>query len=135
MGKVTVTKKLVEKVKSYQSNDRYSALSHEELALLCGTSSTTFSRIVNGQYDHLINPEPKAVNTQDVNVAIDYDTLKRLMACEYAVNAMLSNAKLSTGYDGALFIDYKVVFGILRAYLPEEAENRLNELREEARNE
>lgn len=36
--KETVTKEIVLKVKTYKNDDRYSHLTQEELALLCGTS-------------------------------------------------------------------------------------------------
>jgi len=136
MSKTIVTKEIVEKVKSYLDKDKYGNLTHDEIALLCGTSATSVSRISNGQYDHLLKPVEKITqsNTDDVNVAIDYETLKHLMACEYAVKAILDNSKLSTGYDGALFIDYKVVYGILKAYLPDDTNRKLEELKREEAN-
>lgn len=127
--KETVTKEIVLKVKSYKNDDRYTHLTQEELALLCGTSRTTVNRIIKGDYDHLIS-EPVKENS-DIVTTIPYEVLKRLMACEYAINALINNTKLSTGYDGTLFIDYKVVYGILRAYVPEDTEKRLEELKRE----
>lgn len=123
-----VTKETVLKVKKYKEDSKYSNLTQEELALLCGTSSTSVSRIINGEYDYLLEPV-KQTNTDDVNVAIDYQTLKHLLACEYAVEKILKNSKLSTGYDGALFIDYKVVYGILKAYVPDDTNRILEELK------
>lgn len=129
-----VTKEIVEKVKSYLSDERYSHLKRDEIALLCGTSAASVSRIANGQYDHLLKPVEK-VNTDDVAVAIDYQTLKHLMACEYAVEKILENCRLSNGYDGTLFIDYRVVYGILRSYVLDDVNKKLETLREEEANE
>lgn len=126
----TVTKEVVEKVKSYLSNDKYNNLTHEEIALLCGTSATSVSRIKNGEYDHLLEPVENA-NTDDVLVPIDYKTLKHLIACEDAVEKLINCAKLSNNYEGTLFIDYKVVFGILKAYVPEDVIRKLEELNRE----
>lgn len=132
-----VTKEVVEKVKNYLSDDKYSSLTHDEIGLLCGTSATSVSRISNGQYDHLLKPIEKVeINTDDVTVAIDYQTLKHLMACEYAVEKLINLSKPSTGYDDILFIDFKVVYGILKAYVPEDINRRFEELkREEEENE
>lgn len=134
MSKDLVTKELVEKVKSYLSDDKYSALTYGEVGILCEISASTVSRIKNGNYDCLLTPVKKEVKpVNGVDVHIDYDTLDHLMKCEYAVNAILKNSILSTGYDGGLFIDYKVIYGILRAYVPVETEKRLQELREEGK--
>ena len=81
----------------------------------------------------IVNPEPVTTSEHEegVSVNIDYQTLKHLMACEYAIESMLNVATLSTGKDGCLFIDYRASFGIIKAYLPEDVKRRLNELREE----
>lgn len=126
-----MNKETVEKVKSYLSDNKYSNLNHNEIALLCGTSATGVSEIANGQYDYLLDP---AVNTNDVQVAIDYETLKHLIACENVVEAILKGTKLSVGYEGILFIDYKAVYGILRAYVPDEVNSRLEVLKEKEEN-
>lgn len=86
-------------------------------------------RIIKGDYDHLIS-EPVKENTDTVT-SIPYEELKRLMACEYAVSAMLNSAKLSDSYDGILFIDFRAVYGILKAYVPEDTEKKLEELKRE----
>lgn len=59
MSKVTITKDIVKKVKEYKSNDRYSNLTQAEIALLCGTTPSSVSRIINGEYDHLLNDTPE----------------------------------------------------------------------------
>lgn len=128
MSKVKVTKELVLKVKEYKSNDKYSNLTQGEIALLCGTTGTSVSRILNGEYDHLLSGTPSA--SDDVTTVIPYEELKRLVACEYCIDAILQMCKLSEKIDGALFIDYKATFGLLKAHVPEKVNARVEELKE-----
>lgn len=122
-----VTKEIVSKVKAYKSDDRYSQLSQTEIGLLCGISSATVSRIISGEYDYFLNEDPE---TNDSTTVIPFDTLKRLIACEYAVEAMLKISKLSEVNDNGLFFPSNSVYGLLRAYLPEEVNERILELKE-----
>ena len=123
-----VTKEIVSKVKAYKSDDRYSQLSQTEIGLLCGISSATVSRIIGGEYDHLLNEDPEI---NDSTTVIPFDTLKRLIACEYAVEAILKISKLSDKSDNGLFFPSNSVYGLLRAYLPEETIARIQELKGE----
>lgn len=123
----TVTKEIVVKVKSYLSDDKYNKLTQSELSLLTGVSTTTINRIANGSYDHLLE---KPVTTEDVTVPITYDTLKRLLACEYVVDGILKNCMLHDVIEDALFINNKVLYGLLRAYLPEDVEATVKKLKE-----
>ena len=125
-----VTKEIVKKVLSYKADEKYSQLTYEELGLLCGTSATSISRIFRGDYNHLLK-EDKALVEVDTGATtiIPLEDLKHLVACEYAVNTILKICKLSTNIDGALFIDYKSVFSILRAYVPDDVGTRLEELK------
>ena len=122
MSKTTVTKEIVKKVLEY--NEKYSQLTRTEIGTLCNISVTSVSRILSGEYDHLLKKEPDTATT-----VIPLEDLKRLVACEYAVNGILKLCKLSTGIDGELFIDYKSVFSILKAYLPDDVSKRLEELK------
>lgn len=67
----------------------------------------------------------------DSTTVIPYEELKHLLACEYAINAMLNMTKLSDRTEGTLFIDYRAVFSILTAYVPDEVNNRLETLKNE----
>lgn len=136
MTKQEVTREVVLKAKSYLDNPKYSTLTQDELALLTGISATTLSRIKNGKYDSLLEPEKvEDPQADSVVVSIDYETLKRLTACEYVVDAILRMATLHEVIDDVLFINNKALYGILRAYVPDDVEKRLNELREVAQDE
>ena len=118
-----INKDIVLKVKSY--NDKN--LSPEEIGLLCGITPDSVSLILSGKYDYLLNEEPEI---NDGTTVIPYETLKRLIACEYAVEAILKVSKLSEVNDNNLFFPSNSVYGLLRAYLPEETLARIQELQE-----
>lgn len=88
------------------------------------------------EYFSYIEPTPEVMpvvvpsTDEGCVVPIDYKTLKRLVACEYAVDAILKSTSISTGRDECLFIHYGATYGILRAYLPDDVEARWKELRE-----
>jgi transcriptional regulator with XRE-family HTH domain len=131
MGKVKITKDIVLKVKEYKSSEKYSNLTQAEIALLCGTTTPSVSRILNGEYDFLLSDLPKVTKTtNDVTTVIPYEQLKHLLACEYAIEAMFNMTKLSDRTESTLFIDYRAVFSILTAYVPEKVDARLKELKE-----
>ena len=129
MTKQAVTKEMVLKVKKYTSDERYSDLTHTELALLCGSSATSVSRIVNGKYDYLLADTPKEETKEDTTVVIPYEALKHMVNCEAAITAILAASTLSRDTTGALFCEYKTVFGILKAYLSEDTNNRVEALK------
>lgn len=130
----SITKETVEKGKSYLSNPKYAELTQEEIALISGIPATTLSRIKKGRYDHLLTPDPEPqaqdTNPDRVSVPIDYDTLKHLMACEYVVDAILKMATLHDVIEDVLFVPNKALYGILRAYVLDDVEKRLEELKE-----
>ena len=117
---------LVLKVKAY--SDNYKNLSSYEIGLLVSQPYEVVDRIICGDYDHLLN-EDSEIN--DSTTVIPYDTLKRLIACEYAVEAILKISKLSEVNDSNLFFPSNSVYGLLRAYLPEEVNERILELKEQ----
>ena len=120
-----VNKDLVLKVKAY--SDMYQNLSNYEIGLLVSLSPEEVDRITSGDYDFLLNKDPEI---NDSTTVIPFDTLKRLIACEYAVDAILKISKLSDKSDNALFFPSNSVYGLLRAYLPEETIARIQELKE-----
>lgn len=113
----------ITKVKKYITDDKYKVLKDAEVAILCDTSASTVSRIRNGYYD---KPD-----TDTVNVPITYDRLKRLIACEEIVNAMLREATLHENIENTLYVNNKVVFKALSTYLPDDVGKRIVELAKE----
>lgn len=131
MSEKLIDKETVLKIYSYLNDERYSQLTHAELGLLCGVSSSTISRVKAGKYDHLLK---EVEDSKDSTTLIPYDTLKHLVSCEYAINAILANCVLSKDRENVLFIPFTVVHGILKAYLPDEVNNRLQTLQREEEN-
>lgn len=125
-----ITPEAVRTVKNYLSDAKYENLTLVEISTLSGVSTATVTRIKNGEYDDLltVNTEEKE---ESVSTIIPLDDLKRLVACEYVVNAILRQCELSDRYDNTLFIHSNVIHGVLKAYLPEEVENRLETLKRE----
>lgn len=132
--KKEITREIVQKVKNYGDDKKYGKLSQREIGLLCGgIHSSTVCKILKGDYDHLLSETPN-VNSEvngDVTTVIPYETLKQLLACEYAIESLLKMSKLSTNADNVLFFDYRATFSILSAYMPEKVNNRLEELNRE----
>lgn len=128
MNEVTITKDVVKKVMEYTNDDKYINLTANEVAILCGISIEQFNKILSGEYDYLLSETPEP---SDSTTVIPYEELKHLLACEYAINAMFNMTKLSDRTENTLFIDYRAVFSILSAYLPDEVNNRLEALKNE----
>jgi hypothetical protein len=125
-----ITAESVKTVKNYLSDAKYEGLTLMEISTLSGVSTATVTRIKNGDYDDLltVKAEEKEEGTSTI---IPLDDLKRLVACEYIVDAILRQTRLSDKYDNTLFIHAGALHGILRAYLPEEVQNRIETLKRE----
>lgn len=117
-----VTKEIVEKVKKYLLN--YSNLTQEEIGVLCGVSKGTVHYISKGDYDHML----KETEEEKIFTEIPYEKLKRLIACENAIDEIFACAKECFGYDDEIFVDYHSVSSILKKHLPEEHDNKLKEI-------
>lgn len=120
-----MTKEIVKKVFGYKTDAKYNQLSNKEIGLLRGLTESTVDKICTGGYNHLLVGSDAGNGATTI---IPLEDLKHLLACEYAISALLKMCKLSNNIDGALFIDFKATFSILRAYLPEEVNKRLEEL-------
>jgi DNA-binding XRE family transcriptional regulator len=117
-----VTKEIVDKVKAYL--EEHPGLTQEEIGVLCGVSHGTVWNIDHGKYDHLL----KEAEAEKIVTEIPYEKLKRLIACENAIDEIFSCAKECFGYDDEIFIDYHSVSSILKKHLPEEHDNKLKEI-------
>ena len=128
MSDVMITKDIVKKVMKYKNDDKYINLTANEVAILCGVSIEQFNKILSGEYDYLLSETPEP---SDFTTVIPYEELKHLVACENAITAMLNMAKLSDRTENTLFIDYRAVFSILAAYVPDRVNDRLEALKNE----
>lgn len=112
-----ITNEIIHEVKMYAN--KYPDLSQKDLARLVGISHGSVNNILNGDYD----AEQKPVESQ-----IPYEQFRKLVMCEEAVKEIFRNAKECFGDNDVMFIDYKVLSSILKRCLPEEFEERLNEI-------
>ncbi len=117
----TVTPQIVQQVKRYLTDPKYTALSYQEIAALTGTSQTTVSRIKNGDYDHLLEQ-------QVVEAKIEYEELKHLFACEQIVKDLLAASKLSDTAENELYFPRHIAHATLQKYVPTMVQERLDYL-------
>lgn len=117
-----VTKEIVDKAKGYL--EEHPDLTQEEIGVLCGVSKGTVWNIDHGKYDHLL----EEAEAEKIVTEIPYEKLKRLIACENAIDEIFSCSKECFGYDDEIFIDYHSVSSILKKHFPEEHDNKLKEI-------
>ena len=117
----TTTPQIVQQVKRYLTDPKYTALSHREIAALTGTSETTINRIKNGYYDHILNQ-------QVVEAKIEYEELKHLFACEQIVKDLLAASKLSDTTENELYFPRHIAHTILQKHVPDLVQERLDYL-------
>ena len=115
-----ITNEIVEEVKKYAS--KYPDMTQNDMARLVGISPASVSNILNGTYKE---EKEKVVESQ-----IPHETYRRLVMCEEAFKEILRNARTAYGEEDLLFVDYRTVSSILKRCLPEEFEERLNEIKE-----
>ena len=113
---VEVTKEIIAEVKKY--NEKYPDLTQADLARFLGIGQSTVSRILNGGYD-----EKPPIETQ-----IPYEKFSKLLSCEAAINELLFVTRKANMGENVLFIDYHVFSDILKRFLPEEYEEKLEEV-------
>ena len=119
---VKITKAIVEAVKGYAK--KYPNMTQLEIGKLVEISNSSVSYILNGQYDHLlIEPEEKVIRAD-----IPYETYRRLVCCELAMNDIINHLIISRSTEDCLFIDYRLVDSVVSRYLPEEYSMRCAEL-------
>ena len=128
---VRITREMVESVKGYAK--KYPDMSQAEISRLVGTSSTSVGSICKGLYDYLLEEvaEPKEEKVKTIKAEIPYETYRKLVCCELAINELLGRAKISDSEEGTLFISYKVVSSVLERYFPDEFTKIFEELQEE----
>lgn len=116
--KTKITQEIVASVKKYAN--KYPDMLQEDIAKLVGISHGSVCNILNGKYDE----EEKKIESQ-----IPYETYRRLVLCEEACMEILRNMKSDFEDEDRTFVDYRVVSAIIKRFLPEEYESRLNEIK------
>ena len=119
MAKTTITPEIIAEVKKYAS--KYPEMPQMEIAKLVGISQTGVSAILRGLYDE----KPNKIESQ-----IPYETYRRLVMCEEAINEIFRNTKTAFQEEELLLVDYRTVSSILKRFFPEEFEERLNAIKE-----
>lgn len=120
-----VTAEMVRTVHQYENDPR--KFTRAEIAAMSGTSLTTLTRILNGEYDYLIaSVEP--VHTDGQTTVIPFSEIRHMMACENVVKLLLETAVLSDQDATKLFVPAGQVRKALELFVPQEAEARVEEL-------
>ena len=127
MGKkyTKVTAEMVRTAHQYEDDPR--EFTRAEIAAMSGTSLSTLSRILNGEYDYLLAPvEP--VNTDGKTTVVPFSEIRHMMACENVVKLLLETAALSDQDTTKLFVRASQVHKALELFVPQEVEARVKEL-------
>lgn len=127
MGKkyTKVTAEMVRTARQYKDDPR--KFTKAEIAAMSGTSLSTLSRILNGDYDYLLEPvEP--VHTDGQPTVVPFSEIRHMMACENVVKLLLETAALSDQDATKLFVSAGQVRKALELFVPQEVEARVEEL-------
>lgn len=127
MGKqyTRVTAEMVRTARQYKDDPR--KFTKAEIAAMSGTSLSTLSRILNGEYDYLLEPvEP--VITDGKTTVVPFSEIRHMMACENVVKLLLETAALSDQDATKLFVSAGQVRKALELFVPQEVEARVEEL-------
>ena len=120
-----VTAEMVRTVRQYEDDPR--KFTRAEIAAMSGTTLTTLTRILNGEYDHLLAPvEP--VHTDGQTTVVPFSEIRHMIACENVVKLLLETAVLSDQDATKLFVPASQVRKALELFVPQEAEARVKEL-------
>lgn len=124
-----ITKEIVEAVKKYAK--KYPEMPQKEVGLLVGVSDWSVSCILNGKYDFLLddgNGDTEKERKKTIKSDIPYDTYKKLVTCELAIDELINNAIKSNSGEEMLFLSAKYVDSVLKRYFPEKYEAKMKEL-------
>ena len=127
MGKqyTRVTAEMVRTARQYEDDPR--KFTRAEIAAMSGTSLTTLSRILNGEYDYLLaTVEP--VHTDGQTTVVPFSEIRHMMACENVVKLLLETAVLSDQDTTKLFVPASQVRKALELFVPQEVEARVEAL-------
>lgn len=127
MGKqyTRVTAEMVRTARQYKDDPR--KFTKAEIAAMSGTSLSTLARILNGEYDYLLEPvEP--VHTDGQPTVVPFSEIRHMMACENVVKLLLETAALSDQDATKLFVSAGQVRKALELFVPQEVEARVEEL-------
>lgn len=106
MGKqyTRVTAEMVRTARQYKDDPR--KFTKAEIAAMSGTSLTTLSRILNGEYDYLLAPvEP--VNTDGKTTVIPFSEIRHRMACENVVKITIRDSRPKRSGCNKIICTYK----------------------------
>ena len=127
MGKkyTKVTAEMVQTARKYKDDPR--KFTRAEIATMSGTSVTTLDRILNGDYDYLLEPvEP--VHTDGQTTVVPFSEIRHMMACENVVKLLLETAVLSDQDATKLFVPASQVRKALELFVPQQVEARVEAL-------
>ena len=120
-----VTAEMVRTVRQYENDPR--KFTRAEIAAMSGTTLTTLTRILNGEYDHLLAPvEP--VHTDGQTTVVPFSEIRHMIACENVVKLLLETAVLSDQDATKLFVSASQVRKALELFVPQEVEARVEAL-------
>ena len=120
-----VTAEMVRTVRQYENDPR--KFTRAEIAAMSGTTLTTLTRILNGEYDHLLAPvEP--VHTDGQTTVVPFSEIRHMIACENVVKLLLETAVLSDQDATKLFVPASQVRKALELFVPQEVEARVETL-------
>jgi hypothetical protein len=123
----TITKEIVEMVNKYAT--KFPQLNYKELSKLCGVSTSSVSCILNGMYNNLLEGDTEA---KKIKSEIPYDTYKKLVCCELAIEEMLANSMRPNNLDeDALFLSYRKYSEIIKKYFPERFDEKVKAVQSE----
>ena len=120
-----VTAEMVQTAHQYEDDPR--KFTRAEIAAMSGTTLTTLTRILNGEYDHLLAPvEP--VHTDGQTTVVPFSEIRHMIACENVVKLLLETAVLSDQDATKLFVPASQVRKALELFVPREVEARVEAL-------
>ena len=120
-----VTAEMVRTVRQYEDDPR--KFTRAEIAAMSGTTLTTLTRILNGEYDHLLaHVEP--VHTDGQTTVVPFGEIRHMIACENVVKLLLETAVLSDQDATKLFVPASQVRKALELFVPQEVEARVEAL-------
>ena len=126
---IRVTAEMVRTARQYKDDPR--KFTRAEIAAMSGTSLTTLSRILNGEYDYLLTPvEP--VHTDGQTTIVPFSEIRYMMACENVVKLILETAILNDKDTTKLYTPAGQVRKALELFVPQEVEARVEALTHES---